>query len=294
MKPVLTEDGKSVQVDDAGLPLYVNDDGEQVGVNVSRQFETIRAANKEAEERRGWLSEIAGKMGFSGDTRKRVESEKLIQLLEGYATDSQELTGLRAAKSAGKLDDTAPAKIKAMAAKMRTDEIEAALTDAKLARTESAASEQAALTAVRDLNMGMVRQGLSELWQRCKNAKGENAGKGPQFQGNTPEPYIQAVTNAADGTRVRWTGKFDPETASPELVFVDAETGETTVKGPDGIENLTLTRHALSVLPKTWPILFVASNGNSGASNFGKAGPEDVAKKSTADFDAEARAALAG
>lgn len=288
MKPVLTEDGLSIKMDDAGLPVFINDEGAEVGWDVPKQILRIKEAETDAADRRHWLEDVSKAVGFDGDTRKAEQAKKLTQLLEAYSTDGQELTSLRAAKAAGELDDSASDKIKALAMTLNADEMETLKSAATLAQRDKATSDADKAQAFADLDKGRVRQALSEHWGRCKADK---TGKMPAFEGDSPEPYISAMMMLINGNRLKSTGAFD-EHGSPVVRFVDTETGEHVVKGLDGLEPLSLNRYALDTLPKAWSILFKQSSEQKGDLTFGKPGVKSFGDMSPTEIEAAARASV--
>jgi len=256
LKPVLTTSdtkaGEAVVLKD-GCPLVETDDG-QVPWDVAKQAKALSDANREAQERRQALEDMARAVGIQADVRTGAGIEALKAEVAKLPTIATEHKKLLEMKNAGELDHTAAEKIKDAASKMREDEFAEVLALKAKAEKEAADARALADRSISDLNSALTRQALTEFHRAYK---GFANGSGNSFE-------RAALAQTTDGYRWRPTGRRD-ENGVPVLALMDEE--GNLRKGPDQVTPMTLEAWTENVLKKTDPILF-QQNGNTGGYDF--------------------------
>jgi hypothetical protein len=248
MKPVLTEDGTAIAMQD-GWPVIETGEGQRVPWDIAKQANALADANKEAAERRKALEQIVPHLGIEVDVRSPKGLETLITKISEIPTVMEELGSLRRLKEAGELGEDAEAKIQAAAEKLKKDEMEG--LQVKLAMAEKAkgdAEAQAARDALA-LRSAETRRALIAFHQRYD-----------KFEKGSLQSFLRAASETTpDGYRWIPTGRYDEETGDPQIVLA-TEDGQV-LKGPDNIEAMTPAQWAEARLQKSDPILFRKPGG---------------------------------
>lgn len=282
MKPVLIEDKSAIVLRD-GWPVVTNDAGEELVWDIDKQRDAMAASNREAAERRDCLEAIATHYGLGVDVRKPAGREALLEVAARQKPEFEELAALRGLKEAGSLDDSAQEKIEAAAANLSKQQIDAKEVEIEALRRGKVDSDATAATADKRWKGSQMRQGLVDFWNRSRAKKD---GKGPRFQPDSLEGFITAMGLTDNGARWAPTGKTDKH-GSPELVRLDGN--DAQVKGPEGYDNLSLTRYTLDTLPKAWGILFEKQENATGVERFGRAGAKGWGDQTPAEIESAAR-----
>lgn len=273
-----TEAGEAVALLD-GCPHYTID-----GEPLALKYPDLRAAhalaNTEAKTRREALEKVAKAVGLDVDIRNSPGIEAVLGRLDSWSGEQAELTGLRASKEAGALDDTADEKIRERATTLRVeefDQLHAAheLTKSKLIQETTA--KEAALKNLAETHT------VTALRHHYDEADG--------FAPGALKVWLaMAQQTQSDGARWRPSGDVSPEGIA-SLALTD-EHG-TVRKGTDGVSALSLKAWAEGTFKAANPILFKHPNGGPPGVN-PAAGPGEVldsSKMQPREIDAAARAA---
>lgn len=282
--PVLTDDGKAIQMQDGWPLVKAPNSAEPVPWNIAKQAGALSEANTEAEQRRLALEKLAQGFGLTGDIRKADGIQALIDKASAAPADSDELKRLRELEASGQLGEEATeAKIKAEADKRSSEKIAALESDLARATKDRGEFKASADRSNAELVAAMTRQGVESFYDQ---ARADESGKLPAFRDGARNGFVRAVMTPENGRRWTWNGKRDAS-GVPIVVLQDAE--GHVVKGADNIDALGLGQYSKEALAKSDSYLFEPADGQTGVNQFGPPAAKNFGDMSQEEIDATAR-----